>query len=409
MLYIWQGQYDKATPYVQDVQGYYQSDVSFLTAYAQYLTYGGRPSDAVELYEGPLKARSANASVNLRQSYVAALVKSGQADQARMIYKQMLSASKTSGRLDDTVLSALSGMAFDLGDFEEALSIDADLVQSSKVDAVSTALRMARSYQKLKQYEKSLTLFQELHQQGRLNTNEKIEYADVLSSAMKEGVTGIDPSHVESIYREALKTTNDKVGLSLRLARLYASQANESANAVNYFIYAAERDTTGRAKTELVDFLKSLAENPAANTQEAYSKVLNSFPNDPDLRGVYAEFLSWNEATRPQALEQFLKLAQAQPQASKAYADKVEQTLVWHQAKRAYLTWYEELGQAYPTIQAHKLAMARAYWQDRSVTPNLEKAYSLYNELLPIYGKDAQFITEFSGMLSQSSDKKMKA
>lgn len=409
MLYIWQGQYDKATPYVQDVQGYYQNDTSFLTAYAQYLTYGGRPADAVELYEGPLKAHSANASVNLRQAYVAALVKSGQTAQARTIYRQMLSASKTSGRMDDAVLSALAGMAFELGDYEESLSIDADLLQSGKVDAVSTAMRMARSYQKLGHYEKALTLFQELNQQGRLDTNEKIEYADVLTAAMKDGTSGVDPSHIEAIYREALKSTNDKVGLSLRLARLYASQADESANAVNYFIYAAERDASGEAKVELIDFLKSLAENPAANTQEAYSKALNSFPNDPDLTGVYAEFLSWNEATRPQALEHFLKLAQNQPKASKAYAEKVEQTLVWHQAKRQYLSWYEQLGEAYPTIQAHKLAMARAYWQDKSATPNMEKACMLYNELLPVYGKDPQFISEYSGMLSQSPDKKMKA
>ncbi len=409
MLYIWQGQYDKATPYVHELQGHYQNDLPFLTAYAQYLTYSGRPADAVELYEGPLKAHSANASVNLRQAYVAALVKSGQSSQARTIYREMLSVSKTSGRMDDAVLSALAGMAFELGDFEEALSIDGELLQSGKIDAVETALRMARSYQKLGHYEKSLTLFKELNQQGCLDTHQKIEYADVLTAAMKDGVSGVDPSHIEEIYREALKSTNDKVGLSLRLARLYASQADESANAVNYFIYAAERDSSGEAKVELIDFLKSLSENPAANTQEAYSKALNSFPNDPDLTGVYAEFLSWNEATRPQALEQFLKLAQNQPKASKAYADKVEQTLVWHQAKRAYLSWYEQLGEAYPTIQAHKLAMARAYWQDKSATPNLEKAYTLYNELLPIYGKDSQFISDFSGMLSQSPDKKMKA
>ena len=409
MLYIWQGLYEKATPYVEHVQAYYPKDVPFLTAYAQYLTYTGRPNEAVELYEGPLKAHSANATVNLRQAYVAALVKSGQSAQARTIYRQMLSASEVNGRLDDTVLNALAGMAYELGDFEEALSMDKELLHSTQVDAVQITFRMARSYQHLGQYEKALTLFQELHHQGRLNTNEKIEYADVLTEARAKGVAGVDPSHIEEIFHEALKTTNDKVGLSLRLARLYATQADESANAVNYFIYAAERDATGKAKTELIDFLKSLAENPAANVQEAYSKALHSFPNDPELTGVYAEYLSWNEATRPQALEQFLKLAQTQPKISKAYTEKVEQTLVWHQAKREYVTWYELLGQAYPTIHAHKLALARAYWQDKSATPDFEKAYSLYNELMPVYGKDPKFVNEFAGLLSQSPDKKMKA
>jgi thioredoxin-like negative regulator of GroEL len=230
----------------------------------------------------------------------------------------------------------------------------------------------------------------------------------VLTAALQKGVTGINPSDIEALYREVLQSSPDKVGLALKLAHLYALQANESQNAVNYFLYAAERDATGQAKTELVDFLKSLGENPSANPADAYAKAMNSFPNDVELMGAYAEFLSWTEATRPQALEQFLKLAQLNPRLASQYAPKVEETLVWHQAKRAYLSWYEQLGHAYPSIHAHQLAMARAYWKDKTATPNFEKAYGLYNELFSVYGEDAQFISEFSGLLSQSPDRKMK-
>lgn len=408
MFYIWQGHYEKARPYLDEVQGYFQNDKTFMTAYAQYLTYNGSPEEAVTLYETLLNATAHNAPIHVRQAYITALAKSGQAEQARLMYRSIRTSLQESGKMNADLLNGLSGMAFELGDYRDALNMDTELISSGKVNPEDLALRMARSYHKLGDVKKSMALFNELHKQGRLSASEKIEYADVLSTAMKKGMSGIQPSYIESIYKEALQSSTNKVGIALSLARLYAVQPEESANAVNYFIYAAERDATGKAKTELVDFLKSLGDNPTANAEEAYSKALNSFPNDSELMGVYAEFLSWNEETRPQALEQFLKLAQMQPHVAREYAPKVEQTLVWHQAKRAYMSWYEQLGQAYPGINGHKLAMARAYYQDKSSTPNLHKAYALYNELMPVYGEDAQFVSEFAGLLSQSEDKRMK-
>jgi|GEM_PF-4525727 len=405
LLHIWQGNYDEAAPLVNAVKGTYANDDNFQKAYAQYLTFTGSPAEAVRIYES-MNAQSSSSALALRQNYVAALVKSGDYAKAKTIYNSLMSNAKSGASMNAEVMNAIAGMAFELGDYQEAVSLDTRLMQMSDADAGLVAMRLARSYQKLGDYQKSLALFSEMHRQDRLSGNDKVEYADVMTAALNAGVTGVDPSKIESIYREAIQESDDKVGLSLRLARLYSAQPNEFANAVNFYIYAAERDTTGASKKELVDYLKSSANNPMANAADGFGKALQSFPNDVTLLGAHAEMLSWNEATRPQALQQYLKLAQSGNGA--AYAANVEQTLVWHEAKQSYMGLYKDLGKAYPGINAHKLAMARAYWKDDMGTPNVNAAYNLYNELYATYGDDPQFVSEFAGMLSQIDDRKMK-
>jgi predicted Zn-dependent protease len=409
MLQIWQGNYTQAEPLVNAVKGKYMSDKNFLAAYAQYLTFTGSPDEAVSIYENYLNAQSSSAVLNLRQGYVAALVKSGDYQKAKGIYGSLLSNAQSSGAMDADVMNAISGMAFEVGDYNESLKLDARLMQNPKADVGAVAMRMARTYQKMGDYNKAMAMFSEMYSQGRLSASEKVEYADAMTEALKNGSTVVTPSRIEGIYREAIQESGDKVGLSLRLARFYSAQPDQFESAVNFYLYAAERDATGEARQELVDYLKSSANNPNANLAEGFSKALQSFPSDPAILAAYAESLSWNEATRVQALEEYLKLAQASPATANAYSEKVEQTLVWHEAKRSHLGLYEALGKAYPTINAHKLAMARAYWKDKSSTPNVSQAYNMYNSLYATYGDDPQFVAEFASLLSQVDDRKMKA
>jgi Flp pilus assembly protein TadD len=407
-LYIWQGKYSQATPLVDSVYGSYQNDKAFMAAVAQMYTYTGRPDEAVELYENRLNAQASGAVLSLRQNYVAALVKAKQYDKARELYHNLLeSVNGEWAAMDTEVLNAVSGMAFELGDYKTTIKVDSSLLGKGDVDSTLVGTRLARAYAKTKEYYQATQIMDGLHQRGLLDTANLVEYGDLLMDARLAGAN-VDFQKIESPYREAIKRGDDKTGVALRLARVYADTPGRFDDAVNFFTYAAERDSSGKAKKELIDFLKSSATKPDADARAGFAKVMQSFPNDAMVLGGYAEFLSWNEATRDESLQAFLQLAQANSSKAQAYTEKLDDVLAWHQAKRKNTALYNELAAAYPKSKGAKLAEARAFWQDKSTTPDYERAFALYQELAPAYENDTRFTLEYAQMLSSVSDRRLR-
>lgn len=407
-LYIWQGKYGQAAPLVDNVYGYYQNDKTFMAAVAQMFTYTGRADEAVELYETRLNAQASGAVLGLRQNYVAALVKAKQYDKARELYHNLLeSVGGEWANMDTEVLNAVSGMAFELGDYKTTIKVDSQLVGKADADHTLVCTRLARAYAKSKRYDEAIQIFDTLHQQGRLATMDLVEYGDLLMDARLNGAN-VEFSKIESLYREAIKRGDDKTGVALRLARVYGDTPGRFEDALNFYTYAAERDNTGRAKKELVDFLKSAANKPDADVKMGFQKVLQTFPADATVLGAYAEYLSWNEATRDESLQQFLALAQADNAKAQAYTDKLDDVLAWHQAKQRNAGLYEALAAAYPESKGAKLAQARSFWQDKSVKPDYERAFAIYQELAPEYKDDTRFTLEYAQMLSSVSDRRLR-
>jgi tetratricopeptide (TPR) repeat protein len=407
-LYIWQGKYAQATPLVDAVFGSYQNDKAFLAAVAQLYTYTGRAEEAVDLYENRLNAQASGAVLSLRQNYVAALVKAKQYDKARELYHNLLdSVNGEWATMDTDVLNAVSGMAFELGDYKTTIKVDSSLLGKHEVDNTLVGTRLARAYAKTKEYYQATQIMDGLYQRGLLDTANLVEYADLLMDARLAGAN-VDFQKIESLYREAIKRGDDKTGVALRLARLYADTPGRFDDAINFFTYAAERDNSGKAKQELVDFLKSSANKPDADVRAGFATALKSFPNDATILGGYAEFLSWNEATRDESLQTFLQLAQANHAKAQTYTEKLDDVLAWHQAKRRNTALYNELASAYPQSKGARLAEARAFWQDKSATPDYERAFALYQELAPQYEKDTRFTLEYAQMLSSVSDRRLR-
>ena len=407
-LYIWQGKYTQAAPLVNSVYGSYQNDKGFMAAVAQMFTYTGRAEEAVELYENRLNAQASGAVLSLRQNYVAALVKAKQYDKARELYHNLLeSVNGEWASMDNEVLNAVSGMAFELGDYKTTIKVDSSLLGKSDVDSTLVGTRLARAYAKTKEYYQATQIMDGLHQRGLLDTANLVEYGDLLMDARLAGAN-IDFQKIESLYREAIKRGDDKTGVALRLARVYADTPGRFDDAVNFFTYSAERDSSGKAKQELVDFLKSSDAKPDADARAGFAKVLQSFPNDATVLGGYAEYLSWNEATRDESLQAFLQLAQANNAKAQAYTEKLDDVLAWHQAKRRNTALYNELASAYPQSKGARLAEARAFWQDKSTTPDYERAFALYQELAPQYENDTRFTLEYAQMLSSVSDRRLR-
>ncbi|MCS6267681.1 MAG: BCSC C-terminal domain-containing protein [Vampirovibrio sp.] len=407
-LYIWQGKYAQATPLVNRVYGSYQYDRAFMAAVAQLYTYTGRAEEAVDLYESRLNAQASGAVLSLRQNYVAALVKAKQYDKARELYHNLLeSVNGEWASMDNEVLNAVSGMAFELGDYKTTIKIDSTLLGKSDVDSTLVGTRLARAYAKTKEYYQATQIMDGLHQRGLLDTANLVEYGDLLMDARLAGAN-VDFQKIESLYREAIKRGDDKTGVALRLARVYADTPGRFDDAVNFFTYSAERDASGKAKKELVDFLKSSATKPDADARAGFANVMQSFPNDATVLGGYAEYLSWNEATRDESLQAFLQLAQANSSQAQAYTEKLDDVLAWHQAKRRNTALYNELAAAYPESKGARLAEARAFWQDKSTTPDYERAFALYQELAPAYENDTRFTLEYAQMLSSVSDRRLR-
>ncbi|MFM7390378.1 MAG: hypothetical protein ACKO34_07130 [Vampirovibrionales bacterium] len=409
-LYIWSGQYSLARPYINAVGA--SNDISYLSALAQYHTYEGDAREAVRLYEGPLASGDASRVLGNRQNYVAALVKAGNYTKAKQVYDSLLASAGSTGgdSLPTSALNAISGMAFELGDFNQVISMDQKLLERTQgVDHGMVGLRLARAYGKTRQYAQSAALLTELNNQGLLSPNEKLEVADLLQDATLAGVRLPDPSLVETLLRQASQTSTDKAGTAARLARYYAKQPGHFTDALNNYIYAAERDPSGKVKRELVGFLQMAQKQPSTPWREGFAKALQSFPNDLTLLSGYAETLSWNAATRGEALQQYLALGRAYPNMTQTFTPKVDKALMWEKATKAKIGLYNELGRVYPLAQGPKLAVARAYWQDPAATKaDIERAAQTYEELATVMGGDPQFMMEYGQMLSNSRSGALK-
>jgi tetratricopeptide (TPR) repeat protein len=410
----WQGDYDQAASYASQVAGQYGNDKKFMSGYAALMVANKQYDEALRIYESKLNA-SASTDFYTRQGYAIALVKTGQADKAEQIYRG-LTFGATKG--NDDQLNALAGLAYELEDYPGALANDKRIAR--KTDAVQ--LRMARSYAKTGQSQEALNLLYGLYNAGKLPASQTVEVGDLAFDAITTEETRTTesgksyrarvlkpgwqtmlptPNWVEDLYKKAATSGQDKTGVALRLARYYTLQPDRFASATDFYTYVLEQDTTNTAvKTELVDYLKSARSIPGADVSGKLADLASRFPNDYMIQASQAELLSYEEGTRPQALQKYLALLSSFPGNRTETLAGLNQTLEWHQPKQAYAQWYQQVLVADPGNVWAQRSMARAYWQDTTAPRQYSQALAAYRGLKPQLGNDPVFITEYGDFLA---------
>ena len=389
---IWQGEYEAALPYAEQVYSYASKDTNWLSSYALAQAQAGSAETAVELYEGPLAKKVVN-DTGLKQSYTLALIKNGQNAKAMETY-QDLKASIDSTKASPDTVSIMSGLAYELDLYNEAAAYDQQLPGEYVAGSKLVRQRMARTYAQLGESERAIETFADLYQEGQLSTDaELLEFADYLTSL--KPLTANMADVAESLYIEALKASANKAPIQLRLARLYSQQAGQFQKTVSAYQSVLAFQDSPSVRQELVDYLKASA--GTENVGPVFEQLAKTYPNDVPILSGYAEYLSWTEATRVESIRLYLQVAQLDSPAP--WAESVEQVLSWHQPKQALMPLYTDVLSIYPDSFWAHLSIARAHWQDGY---DFDVANAKYSELLASYPNESSLVGEYSEFLASA-------
>lgn len=389
-LLYWQGQYAEGLALAEKVADQYAKDKTWTATYAALLNANQQYDRALQVYETRLDAAQSK-DFFVRQGYAVALLKTGSEARALTLYQQLKTQVNAK---NPEQMNALAGLAYELKDFETAVALDTQ--NPRKTDAIR--LRLARSHAKLGHTDPAIAQFNALYTEGRLEPAEWVEFADYLVDT-KLPVTALPKVDlVEELYKRAIASGQDQTGTALKLARYYTRQPDRFTEAINFYTYVLEQQQGPPAlKQEVVDYLKSNARRPGVDVNARFADLAARFPNDTVILNGFADVLSWEEATRPDALKLYVELMQLDPGNAPAYTASLNQVLDWHRPQMALLPLYNQVLSIDPTNLWAQRAIAQAYWQDAN---NHAEAYVIYEELYPQLSGDVDFVEEYSSFLA---------
>jgi tetratricopeptide (TPR) repeat protein len=405
----WEGRYQEALEIVEPVADRFTNDKGWMATYASILARTGNPERAVQIFESSLQADSSK-DFYLRQAYAVALFQSGQGERARQVFESLREqVDKLPAEKQPPYKLPLAGLAYDMGMYEEALSLDQSLPSSVQEADTGVMLRMARSLAKLQRTPEAIEQFQRVYQSGRMLPTEKVEYADYL--------TGLDvppdnlpaPHLVETLYQEALRDLSSNKGpVYLRLARYYSNQEGQTEEALRAYWQALNNTPykdQGPVQKEFLDYLKSDRVSPSVADQ-AFQELLSSNPDDTWIKGAYAEYLSYQPSRRAEAIKLYVQLINADPANKDTWRKPLERVLGWERPKADLIPLYQEIISLFPDSKEANLALARAY----QLNPKTRgESLRLYQALVNQYPDDAKLKREWASILIGDESRRREA
>ena len=413
----WTGRNDEAFDYAQNVVDDYSNDKGFLTTYARILTATGHPGNAVTIYEDFLDIHTSG-DLALRVAYAEALSKSGDTLRAGDLYdalKPEVTGLDNSSPDNINLKKSMGGLAFDLGKHWDAIEFDESLPDEIKFHR-DTQLRVARAYVKTYRIPEAIETFNSQYRQGNLQPSEKVEFADYLKSLSLPPASLPSPNIIENLYTEAIQETPNDAQAAHRLARLYAEQSNVAA-ASQYYMQAYDtwpRPVVGtpqdisrhEVKEELLEFLKASAQGDPQGVESTLQSLIAQHPGDYQIRGTYAEFLSYDPARREESMRMLIELARTDVEHPDYWLYYLNRTLLWHEPSTNLIPVYQEIVDTFPNNKTIWMSVARAY---RNNPGYFYEALDLYAALKRKYPDDGIIADEWVGMIMSDQIKRKEA
>ncbi len=397
-LLYWEGRPKEALRYAELV-GEQDQNAEWLITYGEILSYAGEPVRAARIFQS-LDVLSTG-KPHQKVAYASALAKAGQRELAAQVFDQVKPEIQAlSGEHIDTRM-ALSALAFDLQKYADVVELDEAMPASARHQK-EVQLRLARAYAKSYRVPEAMEAFHRVFQSGQMVGAEKLEYADYLRSLGLTPDVLPTPMLLEELYQSALTDVPGEA--SLRLARYYGAMPERFSDAVQYYQQALPYAGANRRELqqEMLDFIKAHKADPALADQTLQALLAQS-PNDPMIKGAYAEFLSWQDDRRPEALRLFLELAQSDVQYREYWKSQLEKVLLWHQPTTDLIPLYQEIANQFPDNKILWLSVARAYHKNPEY---FKEALETYQNLMARYPDDSAIREEWIGVLMSDASRR---
>ncbi|MGE0201480.1 MAG: tetratricopeptide repeat protein [Candidatus Melainabacteria bacterium] len=387
----WEGRFAEAYDYAQPIAAKYAGDRAWQAVYAKVLSETGHAEDAVAVYRDTLSAGSSS-DLKLQQDYTLALHKAKHPGEAGEMYDRIRPRilSLTGGDAA-AMKERMAGLTFDMGRYSDALTFDQSLPAATQNEKY-IQLRMARSYVHTQQAPQAMAAFKMLYEAGQLSSDEKLEFADYLSSLSMK-----DSSLMDRLYAESLSQDTGNAMAAFRLAKRYEAtgQFSEANKYYQLALSAADVQDPESIRSNYLEMLKNEKTNLTASEQ-AFQKLMADHPGDTQVEGAYADFLSYQKSRQNDAIRMFLALSQKDPAHQDQWLKGMERTLLWHEATVKEISFYQELANVYPDNYAIRLTVARAYRNDPDY---FKEALDLYHDLLKRYPGDDRVQQEWTDLL----------
>lgn len=383
---FWDGQNEEALQYGRQVTPKFSKDLKWMGSYAQILTRTGHGDEAIPIFENTLNIQ-ASKDLNLLQSYALALYNTGQQEKGQQVY---MAVKPYVQQLSDSGASleakkALGGLAFDLGLYNDAIEADSSL-PAGVADEKSFQIRKARALAKAQRTPEAIDQFYKLYQAGQLNAAEKVEFADYLRSLELKAEALPTPNLVGTLYSEAARENPNGADSYLRLAQMYRFQDGHYNDAVQNYQLAMDNAGGNRSAVlkEYLEFLKTDKVNPQQSGQ-LLQQLVAANPGDFQVKSAYAEFLSYQQDKRAEALRMYLDMAKSDPSRADEVREQLDRVLGWHKPSTDLIPIYQEIVDTFHTDKTIQLSVARAY---ASNPDYFNEALDLYNKMRVQYAND---------------------
>lgn len=363
---LWIGYYDTAYSIGQQISDRASNDKKWLSSYAQILAMSGHGNEAIDVYENQLNITQSRDLAQI-QAYATALFKAGQSARAEQVYQSIKPyAVNLAPGQGVEIKKSLGALAFDLGMYNESVEMDNSLPEPERSDK-NIRLRVARALIRGGRSPEAVDELYRLYNQGKLNSSEKIEFADFLQREELEKGALPEPGLVDNLFKKAIQDDPSNVDAALRLAQHNRYLPGASFEETDKYYQQAWQlseqyapDKAPAVKREYLEFLKT---NKAdlAKAEFRFKGWMQVKPNDPEIMGAYAEFLSYQDNRRLDSIRMYLSLAKADPQNADEWKMELDKVLGWHKATTELIPLYQEIINTFPQDKSIYHSIARAY------------------------------------------------
>lgn len=385
-LLMWDGEYVRAAEYAQPVRSAFATEKKWQAVYANLLSHLGQAKDALPLYEEyikPFDSELTTESAQWQLDYIYALRFGDQPQKAHSLYEQVASNVK---QLNEPGLNAqLASVAYELGQYDNSIeltnSLPPELGQTK-----DARLRNARAYMKIQEAQSAIDTFYQVYQTGEMTPSEKLELADIIIGQQLTSNMLPQADLVDVLYGEVAnnRTAMENPDLQLRVARYQAGQSataapdgTVTADDVSPQVFQAYLTAMEQAGSnyqapldELLGYLKS---RKGPETQSSFQQLLSEYPSNMQVKGAYAEYLSWDELTRTEAVDQLVQLAETDRDGQKKWLNKLDEIMGWGNPNPEWMPLYDRILAVDPdhigAYQAKRQLMTQAMPE-----PNIQRA-----------------------------------
>ncbi|MEB3287452.1 MAG: tetratricopeptide repeat protein [Vampirovibrionales bacterium] len=400
---LWMGRHEEALNVAYPLREQYASDKKWMNSYAQILAGADHPAEAVEVYESKLNITESRDLAQL-QGYATALFKSGQRERAEQVYQSIKPyAMNLPPEQGVEIKRSLAALAFDLGLYNDSVEIDGSLPEPQRSEK-ATNLRISRALLRGGRTPEAVDLLYKLYQSGELDASEKIEFANFLEGENLAAQTLPENGLVDKLYQQAINDDPKNVDAALHLAQRYRFMTPAQAGVstvppaqagVNTFEQAdryyqqawqlSEQYAPEKAegiKKEYLEFLKTNKTNPE-QVEYRFKGWMQVLPDDPQIKGAYAEYLSYQDNRRVEAIRMYLDLAKSDTEHQELWKAELDKVLGWHTASTELIPLYQEIVNTFPNDQAIWQTVGRAYAANPEYYPEALEHYSRMLQKFP--------------------------